>query len=306
MSKKLLNKRYFEGWYFKHQIGGQVIAFIPGINLGSDGKKKGFIQVISNENSYSVDFPYEGCTFNSRKCYVKIGANIFSKKGIKVNLHTPDIQITGKIKYGHLEGIKYCIMGYYRYLPFMECKHEVISMKHSLRGYLNVFDKKLEVTGGRGYIEKDWGHSFPSRYIWLQCNRFLGESGSLMLSIAQIPYMGFGFLGCICVIHYKEQEYRFTTYLGVKIKKATETEIYLKQGKSKLIIFLDHEKLQEENNVEPQDKRKFGYQLNAPVLGEMNRPIKEEHLCSGRFILLKEHRKVFDLRSMDVSMEYVE
>ncbi|MDF2804212.1 MAG: hypothetical protein K0S61_4117 [Anaerocolumna sp.] len=306
MSKSLFNKRYFEGWYFKHQIGNQVIAFIPGINLGADGKKKGFIQIISNENSYYIDFPYERCKFNRKKCYVKIGANVFSKKGIKVNLHTPDIQITGKIKYGSLERIKYCIMGYYRYLPFMECKHEVISMKHSLKGYLNIFDNRLKLTEGRGYIEKDWGHSFPSQYTWLQCNRFKGEDASFMLSIAKIPYLGFEFLGCICVIHYKGKEYRFTTYLGVKIKCATKTEIYLKQGKYKLIIFLDQEKSNEENDVKSSEKRKFGYQLNAPAFGEMNRPIKEDHLCECRFILLMEHSKVFDLKSKDVSVEFVE
>lgn len=306
MSKGLLKRRYFEGWYFKHQIGNQVIAFIPGINLGSDGKKKGFIQIISNENSYYIDFPFDRCKFNRKRCYVKIGANVFSKKGIKVNLHTPDIQITGKIKYGKLDHIMYCIMGYYRHLPFMECKHEVISMKHSLEGYLNIFDRKLKLTGGRGYIEKDWGHSFPSQYIWLQCNRFIGQEASFMLSIAKIPYMGFEFLGCICAIHYKGMEYRIATYLGVKIKSVTETVIYLEQGKYKLVIFLDQEKSKEDNEVISREKRKFGYQLNAPALGEMNRPIKEEHLCEGRFILLMKHKKIFDLKSLDVSVEYVE
>lgn len=330
MNKRSLTKRYFEGWYFKHQIGNQVIAFIPGMNLGADGKKKGFIQIITNRTSYHIDFPYERCKFDRKNCYVKIGANTFSRKGIKVNLHTPDIQITGKILYGRLSPIKYCVMGYYRYLPLMECKHEVISMKHGLRGYLTISENKLEVkdhlttfenrskvadhlticenklelTGGRGYIEKDWGHSFPRFYTWIQCNRFLKEKASIMLSIAKIPYMGITFLGCICVIHYKGREYRFTTYLGVKIRYVSETEIYLKQGNYKLIIFLNENKSDKTNDKNT--NQKFGYQLNAPALGEMNRIIKESHLVKGRFILLKGHQKVFDLKSGDVSAEYVE
>lgn len=306
MSKVLRKSKYFEGWYFKHQIGSRIIAFIPGIHIEGDGGKKGFIQIISNDSSYFITFPYSQCKFNRKKCIIKIGANIFSKRGIKVNLHTPDIQIMGRIKYGKLERIKYCIMGYYRYLPFMECKHEVISMNHRLRGYLNVFDKKLELTGGRGYIEKDWGHSFPSEYLWLQCNRFINEDASFMLSIARIPFLGFEFQGCICVLHYKGREYRFTTYQGVKIKKATETEIFLKQGKYKFFIFLENEISGDKGSLDRKRKRKFGYQLNAPVLGEMNRPIKEEHLCAGRFILLREHKKIIDLKSDDISMEYVE
>lgn len=306
MSMKLCRKRYFEGWYFKHQFGNQIIAFIPGINVGADGKKKAFIQIISNENSYSVDFPYDSCKINRKKCYIKIGANVFSKKGIKINLHTPDIQVTGRIKYSKLEPIKYSIMGCFRYIPYMECKHEVISMKHSLKGSLDIFEKTLKLTGGRGYIEKDWGHSFPSQYMWIQCNRFIKQEASIMLSIAKIPFMGFGFLGCICVIHYKGIEYRFTTYLGVKVITASETEIYLVQGKYKLIIFLEQENMKKDSDVLSQGKRKFGYQLNAPVGGEMSRPIREEHLCKARFILLKDHKKIIDLKSKDTSMEYVE
>lgn len=306
MSRILLNRRYFEGWYFKHQIDNDIIAFIPGINIGRDGKKNGFIQIITNDNSYNIVFPYDQCILNRRKCYVKIGENIFSKRGIKVNLYTPDIQIAGKVKYGKLERIRYCIMGYYRYLPFMECKHEVISMKHSLQGYLKVFNKKLGLTRGRGYIEKDWGHSFPSRYLWLQSNSFIGENASVMLSIAKIPYLGFRFEGCICVIHYKGCEYRLTTYLGVKIKAASEMEVYLKQGKCKLYIFLCNDVLPDRKDRLDESKRRFGYQLNAPSRGEMNRPIKEDHLCIGRIILFKGRQKVFDLRSNDISMEYVE
>ncbi len=188
----------------------------------------------------------------------------------------------------------------------MECKHEVISMKHSIAGYLNIFDNSLVLTGGRGYIEKDWGHSFPTKYTWIQCNRFIREDASLMLSIARIPYMGTEFVGCICAIHYKGREYRFATYLGVKIKESTKNVIYLKQGIYKLIIFLDQNNSEEDQEVLQSKSRKFSYQLNAPSLGEMSRPIKEEHLLEGRFILFREHSKVFDLRSKDISVEYVE
>ncbi|MCK7537696.1 MAG: tocopherol cyclase family protein [Marinilabiliales bacterium] len=32
--------------------------------------------------------------------------------------------------------------------------------------------KMADFSGGRGYIEKDWGHSFPSAYVWMQSNHF--------------------------------------------------------------------------------------------------------------------------------------
>lgn len=28
----------------------------------------------------------------------------------------------------------------------------------------------MDFSGGRGYIEKDWGQSFPAAWVWLQIN----------------------------------------------------------------------------------------------------------------------------------------
>lgn len=44
-------KNFFEGWYFKHQAEKETIAFIPGINIDSNGNKSAFIQIITNKNS---------------------------------------------------------------------------------------------------------------------------------------------------------------------------------------------------------------------------------------------------------------
>lgn len=316
MSKNKPQKPYFAGWYFKHQLGNQIIAFIPGVNKGANGKLQGFIQVISNYDSYFVKYPFHQCDYNRKKNIIKIGPNVFTSKGIKINIHKSEICISGKVKYGPLDKIKYSIMGYYKYFPFMECKHEVISMNHSLKGYINLLGKRFDLTEGRGYIEKDWGHSFPMEYLWLQCNQFNIDNCSIMLSIAKIPYVGFSFWGCICVIHFKGQEYRFTTYLGVKIKSATKEMIILRQKENRLIILLEENKrvnseLNREERYEDklqivEKRQRFGHTLKAPVLGQMKRSIREEHLCEGRFILMCRHKKVFDLRSEYVSFEYVE
>ncbi|WP_243392439.1 MULTISPECIES: tocopherol cyclase family protein [unclassified Mesotoga] len=30
----------------------------------------------------------------------------------------------------------------------------------------------IDLTGGKGYIEKDWGRSLPDAWIWMQSNNF--------------------------------------------------------------------------------------------------------------------------------------
>lgn len=105
-------------------------------------------------------------------------------------------------------------MGLFRLLPRMECNHEIISMYHGVQGSLILNGKTLTFDDGIGYIEKDWGHSFPKSYVWLQCNSFMKEKCSIIVSVAEIPYLGMNFKGCICAIHYKGIEYRLVTYLG--------------------------------------------------------------------------------------------
>ena len=52
-------------------------------------------------------------------------------------------------------------MGWYGYLPTMECFHGILSIDHKLKGALSIDDKKISFNNGRGYIEKDWGRNFP-------------------------------------------------------------------------------------------------------------------------------------------------
>ncbi len=52
--------------------------------------------------------------------------------------------------------------------PAMECYHGVVSMYHLLSGHLEINGDKVDFSGGKGYIEKDWGRSMPSDWIWIQ------------------------------------------------------------------------------------------------------------------------------------------
>ena len=46
-----------------------------------------------------------------------------------------------------------------------------------------------------GYIEKDWGHSFPEKYIWSQANHFPKKQASLMVSVLTILLLTTSFVG---------------------------------------------------------------------------------------------------------------
>lgn len=258
---------YFEGSYHKHQKGNHTLCIIQG---KADSER--FIQVITEDFSEKVPYT-EG--------------NIFSRKGIILNIRTPGITLTGKIRYRELCPISYDIMGPFRHFP-MECRHGIVSMYHRLEGKVVLNGTEIDFTGGKGYIEKDSGHSFPSSYAWIQANDF-AEPCSIMAAVASIPFYGFHFQGCICVIQYRGKEYRLATYLGVRVLSCTPERIILKQGRYRLEIRIYSH---------------GSHELSAPQNGKMLRKIREIPSCPAEFSFYIKGRRLFRLCSQYSSFEY--
>jgi tocopherol cyclase len=219
--------RYFEGWYFK-QVCEQLqrsISFIPGISL-KKGDEHAFIQVIIAPKIQTHYFRFDISEFitEDHPFFVRIANNTFSETGISIDLKNEKIQIKGMLTYGPFEEIKDTlysptIMGPFTYIPNMECNHGVISMNHFSRWTTTVNQDVWTFDNDRGYLEKDWGTSFPKRYLWVQANHFDDPSVFFMASVAKIPFLGFTFNGIIAnLVSRMVEEHRFATYNGYKDK----------------------------------------------------------------------------------------
>lgn len=281
---------YFEGWYLKHQNGEQTIALIPAVHADESGEWSASIQMITEEGSWQFRYPIEECQISRREFKVKIGQSFFTEKGMYVDLKNEEIQVAGCVRYGHFHRLKSDIMGYFRFLPFLQCSHDVISMAHHLTGTLTVNEKQLCMTGGKGYIEADRGTSFPEHYLWTQCGFEDNGKNSIMLSIADIPMLGRQFLGCICAVFYHGKEYRLATYNGVKIAKYGEGRAEIRQGNLLLKV------ARMDNNA---------FALRAPASGQMSRTIKESPACKVRYQFWCKGQLLFDIVSEEASFEQV-
>lgn len=254
---------YFKGFYFKHYKDGKTVSFIPGIS--DDGA---FIQVITDKKSCFFNFK----SFSAEEV-ICIDDNVFSKQGIKISL--PGIQ--GNIDYTGIAPIKSDIMGIFKYFP-LECKHEIISMRHKLKGYLVIDNEIYDFNDGVGYIEGDHGTSFPKRYIWIQSN--CTYDLSITISVAEIPLWKLHFRGCICAILYKNTEYRLATYLGAKAS-IIDNQVIIKQGSYTLIAEILHEGT--------------NYALASPVGGKMQGIIHENNDSVIRFRFYVKNNLIFDI-----------
>lgn len=274
---------YFCGWYLKCQNKTQTIAVIPAYHI-TNGEKSCSIQVITDETSWNVTFPYS--KFAQNESSVEIAGNHFGQDGITMNLQTPELTVTGSLAFGPFAPIKYDIMGPFKYVPFMECVHSVFSMRHTVNGSVVINGVAYDFKDGIGYIEGDRGYSFPKEYVWTQC---CFPEGSIMLSVADIPLCGFHFTGVISAIHYQGKEYRIGTYWGARAIYIHDGEVVIRQGKKQLTV---------------KRLEKKGHPLAAPIRGNMSRTIHETAACRAYFHYQEKGRTVFEFESSGAAFEY--
>jgi len=267
-------KKYFEGWYFKLVDSSRqnVISVIPGVSFDEKASDvHAFIQVIDgiSGNSRYVRYNIRDFTYSKKDFEIYIGNNYFTRSKITLDIADETTAIRGTLNFQDLKPwpvtpLSPGAMGWYAFVPFMECYHGVLSFDHTIEGQLEINSKPVDFTGGRGYIEKDWGKSFPRYHIWLQTNHFETEGTSLMVSIANIPWFGSYFDGFIVGLYHNNRLYKFATYTGALLTaldyKTDRLNIRIKSKTHSLDI-----------NV----TAKQGTELRSPVLGNMTGRISE-------------------------------
>ena len=298
------NRRYFEGWYFKVVSPDEqhALAFIPGISMNEKGERHSFIQVMDGKACQAQYHRFSAEDFRpaSRRFDVMVGNNTFS--GEKISLDLPGL--SGEIRFQNpapwpkMLGAP-GIMGWYSFVPFMECFHGVVSLHHTLEGELHFSDPsihrppvRVDFSGGKGYIEKDWGRSFPRAYVWMQTNHFdTHDRASLMASVAHIPWLGSYFIGFISGFWLDGRLFRFATYTGArKFLNISDDRVDLifKNPRTELRISA---------------KQAPGTALTSPIGGEMTGKIQESLQAEMQVELLENGRRIFEGTGRNAGLE---
>ncbi len=225
----LKKKFYFEGWYNKivDATADHIYAIIPTIALNKkEGTSHAFIQYLDGTAATAEYFKYPLNAFEnlSNKIYkIRLGKNYFSKDGFHLEIDQQGYKIEGDLEYKNLvpwpkKFMQPGVMGWFSYMPFMQCYHGIVSMNHNIRGTLKINGETVNFDNGKGYMEKDWGKSFPSAWIWTQSNHFSNPNLSFMFSIAKIPFLGRRFNGFLGALWHEDDFYKFATYTRAKLR----------------------------------------------------------------------------------------
>ncbi len=160
-------------------------------------------------------FPIEAFRASDRRFEVEIAGNRFDRTGVTLDLP----QLSGRIDYtAPLDPFPVTwrapgIMGWFGLVPKMECFHGIVSLGHPLAGELVVEGRPVSFSGGRGYIEKDWGSAFPAGYVWLASNHIDADpEASLVASVATIPWMRRAFRGTIIALRHSGELHTWATW----------------------------------------------------------------------------------------------
>ncbi|MBN2811810.1 MAG: hypothetical protein JXP39_07950 [Spirochaetales bacterium] len=284
----------FEGWYFKVCTSeGKSCAFIPGISTARSDPHA-FIQYIDgrNGNSHYERFPIEEFSWTREPFSVSVGCYRFGADGIFADSRDRNAWLAGQVSFGpwcpYPAGfLRPGIMGPFGFAGFLECYHAVVSANHSLQGELEIRlpgvpAQTWRLNEGKGYIEKDWGHSFPRDYVWMQANSFERNDLSVFVSLAAVPFKGRDFPGIIAFVRQENLGFvTLATWNGAKVTRmnvdGTDYQVTLRRGPWELFVAA------RQTGASP---------LQAPAAGQMDRVIKETvdgHLeCTltrgGRFV----------------------
>lgn len=267
-------RSYFEGWYFKliSSDQQQVLSVIPGVSFGKKGEDNhAFIQVIDGISckTHYVRYPLEALHISDQVFEVSLEDNFFSSSMIQLSIFDTAIQLHGTLTFNHSVPFPSSffnpgIMGPFSFIPFMECYHGIVSVHHEINGSLTYNKLGRSFNQGYGYIEKDWGRSFPEAWIWLQCSHFTHKDVTVMFSMAKIPWLGRSFVGHIAFLRMGDRFYRFATYTGADI---THLNI---EAQSLSVTLQDRR-----HSLEINARSNGSGTLKAPKNGLMNREILE-------------------------------
>jgi len=115
----------------------------------------------------------------------------------------------------------------------------------------------------------------------VHCNNFAQSDASLMISIADIPWLGSYFLGLIGFLYFKGEFFLFNTYGNAKIDELSNSgdtvQVSLRNNKHQLLITI---------------RKNTSGILKAPVNGDMSRHIKESIDSEVDVILLDRNKKI--------------
>jgi hypothetical protein len=199
--------KYFEGWFQKVYSKKHKSSFIIiyGYATRNSYDTFGFIQVlIPNENIKILYFPKSEISCDPNRHIIRMGNNMLTTELIRINSSNLNIHLNLSNNQP-IQTFKNS-MGYTYFIPNLPCYHSVMNSSHVVAGKIFYNDVRYTLDNEIGYLEKNWGTSFPETYFWLHAVDPTDRQVSLLFSRAEIKWLGQKFIKHIGHFHFDGKE----------------------------------------------------------------------------------------------------
>lgn len=199
--------KYFEGWFQKIYSKKYNASFviIYGYATRNTEDTLGFIQIlIPNKAPQIIYFNKNEISCDSEQHIVRMGENLLTTETIQINAN--DINIRLKLMNNQVKQTFKNSMGYSYFLPNLPCYHSVLNTGHQVTGEIQQKEAGYVLNNDMGYLEKNWGTSFPESYIWLHAVDPHDSKVSMLFSLAEIKWIGKKFIKHVGHFHYDNKQ----------------------------------------------------------------------------------------------------
>lgn len=190
----------FNSWYYKlvDATGRHVWAIVPGIRMDRDPDRACcFLQFIDGVTGRTVrqEFPIHQFWASRERFDIVCSHSRFSLTDLQLDIEQPALQLTGSLHFSAVQGWSPRpwspgTLGPLALIPVPGAYHAVTGMAPRITGNLWCDGEQIDFTGGRGYMEHDWGTAFPPVRAWTQCNHFPADGAALTATITDVPAAG--------------------------------------------------------------------------------------------------------------------
>lgn len=226
----MMKKDYlFYRFYKMVSEDGKTFVIIPGVIKSKDGIESSFIQFVDEKTGKSgyIQYGSDEYYISHDKKAMKVGSSLFYENAISLKIIENDISIEGRIEFR--DGVpinkKRPIQSFLEllsYIPFFECRHNIISIRNTLLGSLTVDGEERVFDDGYGYIEGAGKYTFPKKKLWIQSgfgnNASVMFAASILFTNAALPFGEISLPCFISCVEINRRTHVFASYTGAHFR----------------------------------------------------------------------------------------
>jgi tocopherol cyclase len=199
--------KFFEGWFQKVYSKALKASFILiyGYATHNSDNEFGFLQIlIPNQTPEIVYFPKNQVSCDIEKHQFRMGKNLLTTELIRIDINGISIELNMKNKQP-FRTFKNS-MGYTYFIPNLPCYHSVLNTAQSVSGEIKHQGQCYTLDHEMGYLEKNWGTTFPESYFWVHAVDPNNPAISLLFSRAKIVWLGKTYIKHVGYLCYDGQQ----------------------------------------------------------------------------------------------------